>query len=104
MQSFLHYFNYNKDVLPRAELFEAGLRQPRVSVRFEFRLESLKSISFLILFVYKLMIGNSKNNRENYPRKYFWTQDKETRVKFNPGLISANQPSNNWAQNNKEQW
>ena len=35
--------------------------EPRVSVRFEFRFESLKSISVLILFVYKLMIGSSKN-------------------------------------------
>ena len=51
----------------------------------------------LILFVYKLLIGSSKNSKENYPRKCFWTQEKETRVKFNPGL-SANQPSNNWAQ------
>ena len=42
------------------------------------------------------MIGNSKNNRENYPRKCFQTQEKETRVKFNPGL-GANRPSN-WAQ------
>ena len=42
------------------------------------------------------MIGSSKNNRENYPRKCFWTQEKETRVTFNPGL-SANRPSNNWA-------
>ena len=41
------------------------------------------------------MIGSSKNNRENYPRKYFWAQEKETRFKFNLGL-SANQPSNNW--------
>ena len=24
------------------------------------------------------MIGSSKNNRENYPRKYFRTQEKET--------------------------
>ena len=55
-----------------------------------------ESISLLILFVYKLMIGSSKNNRENYPRKCFWTQEKETLVKFNPGL-SANRPSNNWA-------
>ena len=37
-----------------AELFKAGLRLPRVSARFEFRFESLKSISVLILFVYKL--------------------------------------------------
>ena len=43
-----------------------------------------------------LMVGSSKNNGENYPRKCFWTQEKETRVKFNPGL-SANRPSNNWA-------
>ena len=64
----------------------------------EFRFESLKSISVLIIFVYKLMIGSSKNNRENYPRKCFWTPEKETRVKFNPGL-SANRPSNNWALN-----
>ena len=27
------------------------------------------------------MIESSKNNRENYPRKCFWTQEKETRVK-----------------------
>ena len=66
-------------------------------MRFEFRFESLKSISVLILFVYKLMIGSSKNNRENYPRKYFRTQEQETWVKFNPGL-SSNRPSNNWAQ------
>ena len=66
----------------------------RVIARFELRFESLKSISVLILFVYKLMIGSSKNNRQNYARKCFWTQEKETRVKFNPGL-SANRPSNN---------
>ena len=54
-----------------AELFKAGLKQPRVSARFEFSFESLKSISVLILFVYKLMIRGSKNNREHYPRKCF---------------------------------
>ena len=42
------------------------------------------------------MTGSSKNSTENYPRKCFWTQEKETRVKFNPGL-GANRPSNNWA-------
>ena len=67
--------------------------------RFEFRFESFKSISVLILFVYKLMIGSSKNNRENYPRKCFRAPEKETWVKFNPGL-STNRPSNNWAQEN----
>ena len=79
-----------------AELFKAGLRLPSVSARFEFRFESLKSISVLILFVYKLMIGSFKNNRDNYPRKCLWTQEKETRVKFNTGL-STYRPSNNWA-------
>ena len=43
------------------------------------------------------MIGSSKNSTENYPRKCFWIQEKETRVNFNPGL-SANRPSNNSAQ------
>ena len=32
-------------------------------MRFKLRFESLKSISVLILFVYKLMIGSCKNNR-----------------------------------------
>ena len=32
------------------------------------------------------MIESSKYNRENYPRKCFWTQQRETGVKFNPGL------------------
>ena len=43
------------------------------------------------------MIESSRYNRENYPRKCFLTQERETRVKFNPGL-SANRPSNIWAQ------
>ena len=64
-----------------AELFKTGLRWPTVSARFEFRFENLKTISVLILLVYKLMIGSSKNNRGSYLRKCFWTQ-----------------PSNNWAQ------
>ena len=42
------------------------------------------------------MIGNSKKNRENYLRKCFGTQEKETRVNFNRRL-SANWPSNIWA-------
>ena len=38
------------------------------------------------------MFESSKYKRENYPRKCFWTQERDTRVKFNPGL-SANRPS-----------
>ena len=51
----------------------AGLRQPRVSAKFEFRYESLKHKFSFILFVYNLMIGCSKKNWDNYPRKCFWT-------------------------------
>ena len=43
------------------------------------------------------MTGSSKNSTENYPRKCFQTQQKETRVKFNPGL-TANRLLNDWAQ------
>ena len=46
-------------------MFKARLRKPRVSARFK----SLKSISALILFVYKLMNESSKNNRRNYHKK-----------------------------------
>ena len=37
------------------------------------------------------MIGSSKNNRENYPKKCFLAKERGTRVKFNPGL-STNRP------------
>ena len=47
------------------------------------------------------MIGSYKNNGENYPRKCFRTREKENWVKFNSGL-SANRPSNNWAQKASE--
>ena len=67
-------------------------------MKFEFRYESLKNKFSLILFVNKLMMGFFfHNNRENYLRKFFWTKEKETQVKLNPGL-SANRPLNNWAQ------
>ena len=32
------------------------------------------------------MIGYPKKNRENCPKKCFWWKEKETRLKFNPGL------------------
>ena len=73
---------------------QSWVKITQVGARFEFRFESLKSISVLIRFVHKLMIESSKNNRENYPRKCFGTQEKETQVKFKCGL-SPNRPSNN---------
>ena len=45
-------------------------------------MESLKGKFSLILFVNNLMIGYSKKNRENCPRKCFWWKEKETRVKI----------------------
>ena len=71
-----------KIISTRAGLFKAGLRQPRVSAKFKFRYESLKSKFSFILFAYNLMIGCSKKNRENYPGKCFWTKEKETPVKM----------------------
>ena len=65
-----------------AGLFEAGLRQPRVSAKFELRNESLKSKFSLIHFAYNLMIGYSKKNRENYPSECFSLKENETRVKI----------------------
>ena len=69
-----------------AELFKAGLRYPRVSSKFEFRYESLKSKFSLIIFVNNLMIGYSKKNRENCPRNAFDEKKERRELKFNPGL------------------
>ena len=82
-------------VFHQGRVVQSRVKIPRVSARFEFRFESLKSISVIILFVYKLMIGSSKNSGEYYPRKCFWTQKKQTRVIFKPGL-SAKPPFSNW--------
>ena len=45
--------------------------QSRVSVKFEFGHESLKSKFSFILSANNLMIGCSKKSRENYPAKCF---------------------------------
>ena len=73
-------FSATANLFNWAELFKAGLRLPSVSARFEFRFESLKSISVLILFVYKLMIGSFKNNREIIPENAYEHKKKK------PGL------------------
>ena len=39
-----------------------------------------------MFFVCNLMIDYSKKIKENYRRKCFWTREKKTRVKSNPGL------------------
>ena len=65
-----------------AGLFEAGLREPRVSGKFELGYESLKSEFSLIHFAYNLMTGYSKKNRESYPSECFSLKEKETWVKI----------------------
>ena len=60
-------------------------------MRFEFRFESLKSISVLILFVYWLMIGSSNTiTKRIIPENAFEHKKKK------PGL-STNRPLNNSA-------
>ena len=69
-----------------AELFKAGLRQHRVSAKFEFRFESLKGISVLVLFVYKLMIGSFKNSTQKIIRENaFEPKKKKPRLNLIPG-------------------
>ena len=60
-------------------------------MRFECRFKSLKSISVVILFIYKLMIGNSKITEKINRDNAFEHQKRKPR-------LSANQSSNNWAQ------
>ena len=47
-------------------------KQARVSTKFEFRYESLKSKFSWIIFTYNLVTGYSEKSAENYPRKCFW--------------------------------
>ena len=76
------------EIYLRAWLFKAELRYPRVSARFEFRFESLESISGVILFVYKLMIESSKITEKIIRDNAFEHKKKKA------GL-STNRPSNN---------
>ena len=46
--------------VPRTFVQDCGLRQPRVSVNFQFRYESFKCRFTLIVFVYNLLIEFSK--------------------------------------------
>ena len=73
-------------------------------MRFEFRFESLESILVLILFVYKLMIGISKNSTEN---SYTIS---EKMLNRNPKWLSAEvfssaqkQPKQNASSQNREE-
>ena len=56
-----------------------------VSARFEFRFESLKDISVLVLFVYKLIIGSSKIVQKNMRENAFEHKKKKPRLNLTPG-------------------
>ena len=66
-------------------------------MKSDLRSESIQRKFSRILSVYDLTTGCFKKNRENYPKKAFAQRNKETRTKALP-WVSANQPSNNWAQ------
>ena len=57
-----------------------GVKLTQVTAKFEFSYESLKRKVSYIPFVNNLMTGCSKRNRENYPRKCFETNEKETKI------------------------
>ena len=75
--------------------FPSGPSCSTVSERFEFRYESLKIISVLILFVYKLIIESLKLTEKIIRENAFKHKKKEPGVKFNLWL-SANRSSSNW--------
>ena len=57
-----------------------GLDQPRVSVKSDFRFESLNKKLTIIPFIYNLMIGYPKKDRENCRKGAFEQRNKETRI------------------------
>ena len=52
-------------------MFKTGVSEPRVSAKLEFRYQSLKNKVSFILFVYSLMTGRPKKNREINIGKFF---------------------------------
>ena len=65
-------------------------------MKSEFRSESFKRKFSRIVFVLNMIIGCSKKNTVNYPKKAFPLTNKETQIKIQ-SWVSANRPSNKWA-------
>ena len=61
----------------------------RVSVKFEFRYPGLTSKISFILCNYCFMIEWPKNKWQSHLELFFWTKEKETRVKNILGLITV---------------
>ena len=57
----------------------------KVSVHWKLKFLNSLTESVLILFVYNMIRGCSKWNRENYWRKYFWLKKRKPRFRFNLG-------------------
>ena len=67
-------------------LFKVGLRESRISAKFEFRKKRLKSEFSLILLPTIWWLNARKRIEKIYPRNCFWRKEKETRIIFNPGV------------------
>ena len=63
-------------VVKWGRVVQSGVKITQGSAKFEFRYNSIKSKFSLILLVCNLVIGCSKKNMENYPRKCFYTPKK----------------------------
>ena len=63
------------------------------NAKLEIKYESLKSQFSWINFVYNLIIGCAKKNRENYQGDYIWTKETRTHNKNYP-WVNANHSSN----------
>ena len=74
--SLFHYLHI------RPQLFKAGLRYPRVSVKFDFRSENFERKFSSNIFACNLIIGCSKKNSENFPEKTFDQRNKESWIKI----------------------
>ena len=86
----------NKPTGTRTESFKAGLKWPRVSVKFVSDLKALKgnSVEFFLLIIWGL--NSPQRISKIIPHRLLNKGKKEPWIKFYI-LVSANQPSNNWA-------
>ena len=88
--SLINYFNRHGQVV-----------QSRVSAKLDYRYKSWEGNSVLFFLP---TIWCCKKKRENYLGKCFEQKKKKPALTFNSSKVSANQPSNNWAQNYNYKW
>ena len=78
----LEFIHASIDISIWPQLFKAGLRYPRVSVKFDFRSENFERKFSSNIFACNLIIGCSKKNSENFPKKTFEQRNKESWIKI----------------------